>query len=112
MPGKNRSMPVRTRRPTRTVMISARRRQILTCAGNLARLAPKASVCSGTGWAPGLRDVSAVSCAATGFGEWAPEAESTGASERLGPCGSGTCFIADTTDRQYYFRSFRITFNF
>src|SRR5690349_4872895 len=108
MPGKMRSTPVRTRRATRSTTMSALRCQIRAREGSRASPAPKASVCSATGRGPVLCEPSRV-CSA--MGRRPPGSEPSDASGRFWPWGSGPCFVADTTNRQYNFRGFRITFN-
>src|SRR5919205_4058572 len=110
MPGKMRSTPVRTSRATRSTTMSARRCQIRACSGSLAKPAPKASVCSGPGRGPGLCELSRASSTAEPLPRGS-EPEPAGVSGGFWPCGSGPCFVADTTNRQYNFRGFRITFN-
>ena len=51
-------------------------------------------------------------CFRRGSVAWGPDPDPAGVSGGFWPWGSGPCFVADTTNRQYNFRSFRITFNF
>ncbi len=103
MPGSRREAPVPTSLATRTPTIRARFTQSRVRNRRACQRTAGPSACTAAGAAG-----AAVPGPATpdGSGEVL-----TGAAPARPSGGSGTCFVADTTDRQYNFGGFRVTFD-